>query len=149
MKNQITTLNIQIDKEYRQKLKDAGHKEMSLMKGKRMIVKVPETIQIEIETIDKNKYTVDDLNVHIYGRGRNKKFIMYTDYDSNINKWYTRVYPDIEGNKVKAIRQVLRWLNNPSMSIKYAVFTEATKISLSYDGPLNYSETDCDGEYLM
>lgn len=96
-----------------------------------------------------NKYIADDLNIHIYGRGRNKKFVMYTDYDESINKWHTRVYPDIEGNKAKAVRQTLRWLNNPSMWMKYAVFTGETKVSICYDGPSSYSETDANGNSLM
>ena len=91
------------------------------------------------------KYKAKDLNIHIYGNGRNKKFIMYTDYEYQDGigpRWHKRVYPDIEGNKAKAVKQALKWLNDEELSNRFAVFTNPTKIFIAYDGPSCFSETD-------
>lgn len=99
------------------------------------------------------KYKKADLDIHTYGRGRNKRFIMYTDFtheSGNGPRWHTQVYPDIEGNKEKATQQALRWLNDPSVHSRFAVYTNnPRKIQIVYDGPARYSETDCDGEPLF
>lgn len=95
------------------------------------------------------KYKASDLNIHIYGRGRNKKFIMYTDFNEDGNRWHKKVYPDMEGNKAKATKQALKWLNSPELSAKYAVFEGETKVSIAYGGPSCYSETDYTGLSLI
>lgn len=96
----------------------------------------------------KNKYTEKDLDVHTYGRGRDKKFIAYTDYSEKENRWRKTVYPDIEGNKAKVVAQVLRWLNSKS-PLKYAVFNGETKIAIVYNEPPTYCETDGTGVPLF
>lgn len=98
------------------------------------------------------KYKKSELDVHTYGRGRDKKFIIYTDYkytEGEGPRWNTTVYPDIEGNKERAIKQALNWLNNPECWKQYAVFQGPTKISIAYGGPQTYSETDADGFDLI
>ncbi len=64
-------------------------------------------------------------------------------------KWHTTVYPDIEGNKERATKQALAWLNNPDCWKQYSVFQGPTKISIAYNGPPTYSETDADGFDLI
>jgi len=96
----------------------------------------------------KKKYTAKDLDVHIYGRGRNKNFIMYTDFtkDKNGPRWHTRVYPDIEGNKAKAIKQALNWLNRDNVPCPWIYWESPRKISITYnqfkEAPRNFYETD-------
>jgi len=92
----------------------------------------------------KNKYTKKDLCVHTYGRGRDKKFIIYTDFIKKDTRWHTTVYPDIEGNKENAIHQALYWLNSKDPSM-YNVFYGATKIAIAYNGPTTYCQTDGTG----
>jgi len=97
------------------------------------------------------KYSVKDLNIHVYGRGFNKKFIMYTDFTHTPEdgpRWHTQVYPDIEGNKAKATKQALRWLNSGKWDY-YNIFTGQKKISIVYNGPQYYCETDGKGELLL
>src|SRR3972149_10136648 len=81
-----------------------------------------------------NKYKKSDLEIHAYGSGRNKCFIMYTDYDSKEYRWNTKVYPDINGNKAKAVAQVLRWLNNPDIHNRAPIVKGFTKVSITYTG---------------
>ena len=96
-----------------------------------------------------NKYKKSDLEIHAYGSGRNKCFIMYTDYDSKEYRWNTKVYPDINGNKAKAVAQVLRWLNNPDIHNRAPIVKGFTKVSITYTGsPEYYYETDGDGKDL-
>ncbi len=81
------------------------------------------------------KYRKSDLDVHIYGHGRDKLFIMYTDYDYIQGEgpgWSTRVYPDIRGNKTNAVRQALAWLNDGSVGEPWIVRNSRKKISLTY-----------------
>lgn len=81
------------------------------------------------------KYKVKDLNVHTYGSGRNKKFIIYTDYeysDTTGPIWHTKVFPDIEGNKAKAIKESLYLLNSDTIFKPFFVKTGDFKVQISY-----------------
>lgn len=80
-------------------------------------------------------YKKSDLDVHTYGHGRNKNFVIYTDYDYILGEgqsWSTRVYPDIEGNKEKAIKQALEWLNAGDVGEPWIIRNSRKKISLTY-----------------
>ena len=82
------------------------------------------------------KYKASDLNVHIYGRGRKKLFIMYTDYtyENGVGpRWHTRVYPDVRGNKANAIREAIKWLNENEIGEPWVVRNSPKKISLGYE----------------
>lgn len=95
-----------------------------------------------------NKYRKEDLEVHTYGNGRGKKFIIYTDFirDETGARWHTQVYPDIEGNTGKAIKQALNWLNNDGIKKDFAIVkNNPSKVSIVYHGPEYYSETDNHG----
>jgi len=94
------------------------------------------------------KYRLVDLNVHPYGHGSYKRFIVFTDFNKTLHKWETKVYPDIEGNKANATRQALRWLNSEDQS-RYHIFHTPSKIPLQYDGPQTYAETDNKGNLLI
>lgn len=91
------------------------------------------------------RYTENDLTTITYGEGKNKKFIIYTDWN-NIDGYYMkRVYPDIETNKSLAIQQALRWLNSTD-SKKYNISVGPSKIYVGYSSPFkNYCETDWSG----
>lgn len=80
------------------------------------------------------KYKKSDLDVHTYGSGRKKLFIVYTDYEHNDygGKYHTRVYPDIRGNKTEATKQALEWLNGNEVGEPWVVKGKASKIFISY-----------------
>lgn len=104
------------------------------------------------------KYTKADLDVHIYGRGKNKRFIIYTDFEQAENlgpRWHTRVYPDIEGNQAKAIRQALDWLNRTGDNIveePYIIRNSPKKLQIVFnqykEAPERFFETDEKGNKL-
>jgi hypothetical protein len=101
------------------------------------------------------KYKESDLDIHIYGSGRNKSFIMYTDFkrvEGVGPQWHTRVYPDIEGNKTKAVKQALRWLNKLYPSEPWIYKNHPRKIAITYnqfrEAPRSFYETDERGESL-
>ncbi len=96
----------------------------------------------------KKIYTEKDLMVRTYGRGHDKRFAMYTDFNPKTSKWNKVVYPDIDGNKKLATGQALRWLNS-SGSKRYNIFEGETKVSLVYDGPSCFCETDNDGNFIF
>ena len=83
------------------------------------------------------QYKASDLNVHEYGRGHKKLFIMYTDY--NYDPVYgprhsTRVYPDVQGNKANAIKEALDWLNNTERGVgePWVIRNSPKKIQIVY-----------------
>lgn len=81
------------------------------------------------------KYKKSDLDIHSYGKGHGKLFIMYTDFEYIEGKgpgWSTRVYPDITGNKAKATKQALDWLNGNEVGRPYVVRNSRKKISITY-----------------
>ena len=81
------------------------------------------------------KYTKADLQVEIYGNGRKKLFVMYTDYEyipGEGHGWSTRVYSDFRGNKANAIKQALDWLNTGDVGEPWIVRNNRKKISLVY-----------------
>lgn len=81
----------------------------------------------------KKKYKKSDITVLEYGRGRNKKFILYTDYEETPNgPWHTRIYPDITGNKIKAVLQALTWLNDKEVGEPLVVRNKPSKLFISY-----------------
>jgi hypothetical protein len=100
------------------------------------------------------KYKASDLNIHAYGRGHGKRFIMYTDfiYEEGIGpRWHTRVYPDICGNVTKAVTQTLRWLNKMNVPSPNVVRNSPEKLALVYNQfgcPNSYFETDDKGEVI-
>lgn len=99
------------------------------------------------------KYNKENINVQTLGRGRNKKFIIYADYNSETYRWETQVYPDIEGNTKKATTQALRWLNS-DVEVKepHIYRNNPSKFTLQYnwDGkaPSTFFETDEKGNPL-
>ena len=98
-------------------------------------------------------YKKSDLRVQTYGSGRHKMFIAFTDYevvDKIGRRWHTRVYPDIEGNKSKATKQALQWLNRTEELVPspWVVRNSPVKLPFQYNqyGYPEYSyETDFDG----
>ena len=79
------------------------------------------------------KYKKTNLEVHTYGTGRNKKFIIYTDYEPTDNgPWHTRIYPDIRGNTAKAVLQAIDWLNDESVGEPWIVRNKPSKFFISY-----------------
>ena len=102
----------------------------------------------------KKKYKASDLNIHAYGGGHGKLFIMYTDYtyeDGVGPRWHTRVYPDICGNKAKAVKQALRWLNTMDVPAPNVVRNSPKKLGLVYNQfgrPDFFFETDDKGEVI-
>jgi len=97
------------------------------------------------------KYRKSDLDVHTFGHGRNKCFVIYTDYTYGDEigpgpRWHTRVYPDIQGNKTKATNQALRWLNNGDVPEPWVYKNKPRKLMITYnqykEAPLHFYETD-------
>ncbi|MFA6569989.1 MAG: hypothetical protein WCT77_01995 [Bacteroidota bacterium] len=83
----------------------------------------------------KKRYKKSELEIHTYGGGRNKKFIVYTDfvrdyYGSRTS--YTRVYPDVKGNKANAIKEALDWLNNKDIYEPWIVRNKPCKFLIQY-----------------
>lgn len=78
------------------------------------------------------KYKASDLDVHEYGRGHKKLFVMYTDYHDN--RWHTRVYPDVRGNKARAVKEALDWLNNTERGVgePWVMRNSPKKIQIAY-----------------
>lgn len=89
-----------------------------------------------MDSTTKKKYKADDLNIHTYGSGHDKVFIMYTDFEQIEGqgpRWYTRAYPDIRGNKAKATKQALKWLNEDTIGEPYIVRNSPKKILIQYE----------------
>lgn len=83
------------------------------------------------------KYKASDLNVHEYGTGHRKLFVMYTDYKEDEDgspRWYTRVYPDVRGNKANATKEALDWLNNTERGVgePWVMRNSPKKIQIAY-----------------
>lgn len=58
------------------------------------------------------KYTKENTTLQTFGSGKNKKFVLYADWNPETRRWGTQVHPDIQGNTAKATAQALRWLNS-------------------------------------
>ena len=81
------------------------------------------------------KYKASDLDIHEYGRGHNKLFIMYTDYiytEGVGPRWHTRVYPDVQGNKAKAVKEALGWLNGDTVGEPWVMRNSPKKVLIAY-----------------
>jgi len=104
---------------------------------------------------ENKKYKKSDLDIHIYGHGRNKTFIIYTDFtiDKNGPRWHKRVYPDIEGNKAKATKQALNWLNDTDIEKPWIYRNSPKKIMITYnqyrEAPRRFCETNEKGISLI
>ena len=84
----------------------------------------------------KRKYKKSDVVVIAYGSGRNKRFIIYTDYEELPNTrgpWHTRVYPDVRGNQMKAVLEALEWLNEGTIGEPWIYRNSPSKFFLSYN----------------
>lgn len=81
------------------------------------------------------QYKKSDLTVIDYGSGRKKLFIIYTDYEHNDygGRYFTRVYPDVRGNKSEALKQAIDWLNKNIVGEPWVVRNKESKIFISYD----------------
>lgn len=81
------------------------------------------------------QYKKSDLTVIDYGSGRKKLFIIYTDYEHNDygGRYFTRVYPDVRGNKTNAIKEALTWLNVKDVGEPWVVRNKESKIFIQYD----------------
>jgi hypothetical protein len=68
-----------------------------------------------------------------YGKGKQKLFIIYTDYKMTDNgPWHTRIYPDVRGNKSKAIKQAIQWLIMESVGEPKIIRNKPSKLFLDY-----------------
>lgn len=98
------------------------------------------------------KYNKLNVDVQTFGHGRNKKFIIYADWDGDNYRWNTQVYPDIEGNTKKATAQALRWLNaDVEVREPHIRRNNPSKFSIAYPSkiaPSTFLETDERGNTL-
>lgn len=99
-------------------------------------------------------YKKSELHVQEFGRGREKRFVIYADYEKIEGfgpRWNTVVHPDIDGNKSRAVKQALNWLNrtgDDEVRYPYIQRDMNTKLSLVYsrtNPPTRYYETDDEG----
>ena len=101
------------------------------------------------------KYKKSELTVQTFGHGKNKMFIIFTDFVKDEKKgprWYTRAYPDIEGNKAKATSQALKWLNSGQVPEPWVIKDSPVKFPLQYNQygcPEYLYETDFNGSRLI
>ena len=99
------------------------------------------------------KYNKENISVQTFGNGRNKKFIIYADWNPETRRWNTQVYPDIEGNTKKATVQALRWLNaDVVVREPHIQRNNPSKYTLQYNwnkkAPSTFLETDERGNLL-
>jgi len=84
--------------------------------------------------MEKKKYRISELQVMAYGTGRNKRFIIYTDYMETVNgPWHTRVYPDVRGNAKEAVKEALDWLNNREIGEPWVYRNKPSKFFIAYN----------------
>lgn len=96
-------------------------------------------------------YKKSELHVQEFGRGREKVFVIYADYIDNLRTWDTVVHPDIIGNKSRAVRQAINWLNRTGDNEVFYPYIQRdmnTKLAMVHsqtNPPKNYYETDHEG----